>query len=53
MADQPTSRALVDALSGRSIVLVNLGRISEGTAEAEQAVTLAREVSYPAGRRWR
>ena len=48
-ADQPPTPALVDSLSGRSIVLVNTDRIPEGIEEARQSVTLARAIGYPAG----
>jgi DNA-binding CsgD family transcriptional regulator/tetratricopeptide (TPR) repeat protein len=48
-ADQPPTPALVDALSGRSIVLVNTDRIAEGIEEARRGVALARAIGYPAG----
>jgi predicted ATPase/DNA-binding CsgD family transcriptional regulator len=48
-ADQPPTPALVDALSGRSIVLVNTNRIAEGIEEARHSVALARAIGYPAG----
>jgi predicted ATPase/transcriptional regulator with XRE-family HTH domain len=49
LADQPPTPALVDSLSGRSIVLVNTDRIPEGIEEARQSVALARAIGYPAG----
>jgi non-specific serine/threonine protein kinase len=49
MADQAPSPPLVDALSGRSVVLVNTDRIPEGIEDARRAVTVAREIGYPAG----
>jgi non-specific serine/threonine protein kinase len=48
-ADQPPTPALVDALSGRSIVLVNTDRIAEGITQARQSLTMARAIGYPAG----
>jgi DNA-binding CsgD family transcriptional regulator len=46
-AGQP--QPLADALAGRAIALVNLGRIPEGISDARQAVTVARDAGYPAG----
>ena len=46
-AGQP--QPLADALAGRAIALVNLGRIPEGISDARQAVTVARDTGYPAG----
>jgi predicted ATPase/DNA-binding CsgD family transcriptional regulator/DNA-binding XRE family transcriptional regulator len=48
-ADQPPTPALVDALSGRAIVLVNTGHIPEGIQEARESATMARAIGYPAG----
>ena len=48
-ADPPPTPALVDALSGRSIVLVNTDRIAEGIEEARRSVALAQAIGYPAG----
>ena len=48
-ADQPPTPALADALSGRSIVLVNIDRVAEGIEEARQSAALARAIGYPAG----
>lgn len=46
-AGQP--QPLADALAGRAIALVNLGRIPEGIDDARQAVTVATDAGYPAG----
>ena len=49
VADRGPSRALADALAGRSAALRNLGRTAEAADEARQSVALAREVGYPVG----
>ena len=49
LASQPLTRRLVDALSGRSIALTHMARIPEGMEDARRAVTLARDIGYPAG----
>jgi predicted ATPase/DNA-binding CsgD family transcriptional regulator len=43
------SRELVDGLAGRSAALRNLGRLPEAGDDARRALTLARELDYPAG----
>ncbi len=43
------SLALVWGLTGRSVVLENLGRIPEAIQDARRAVVLARQIGYPAG----
>jgi predicted ATPase/DNA-binding CsgD family transcriptional regulator len=47
-ADQP-SLPLVWGLTGRSVVLENLGRIPEAIQDARRAVALAQQIGYPAG----
>jgi DNA-binding CsgD family transcriptional regulator len=47
VTDRPPSRALADALVGRSAVLRHLGQNPEAAAEARQALALARELGYP------
>jgi predicted ATPase/DNA-binding CsgD family transcriptional regulator len=49
LAAGPPSSALADAVSGRSNMLIHLGRVPEGAEEARRALALAREASYPAG----
>ena len=49
VADRPPSRALADALAGRSIALSNMGRIAEAAEDARRSLAVAREVGYPAG----
>jgi len=49
IGDRGPTRALVDCLCGRSVVLSNLGRTAEATEDGRRALAMAREVSYPAG----
>ena len=49
VTDRPPSRALVDALEGRSTVLRQLGQISEAAEDARRALAVARELGYPFG----
>jgi predicted ATPase/class 3 adenylate cyclase/DNA-binding CsgD family transcriptional regulator len=49
MQGRGPSRVLADTLTGRSSVLLNLSRLSEGAEEARRALAMARELSYPAG----
>jgi DNA-binding CsgD family transcriptional regulator len=49
VADRPPSRALADALAGRSTALSNMDRTAEAAGEARRSLAMAREVSYPAG----
>jgi predicted ATPase/DNA-binding CsgD family transcriptional regulator len=49
VAARGPSSALVESLGGRADVLVNLGRIPEGTEDARSALALAREIGHPAG----
>jgi len=49
VGDQVQSRALVDCLSGRAVTLANLDRSGEALGDARRALTLARELGYPAG----
>ena len=43
------SRALADALAGRSRALALLGRIAESIEDGRRALTMARELGHPAG----
>ena len=49
IGDRPPSRALADCLAGRSVTLLNLGRIPEAADEGRRALAMARELDYPAG----
>jgi non-specific serine/threonine protein kinase len=49
VANQGPSRALADALAGRSVVLRNMGRVAEAADDARRALAVAREVGYPVG----
>ena len=49
IGDRPPSRALADCLAGRSVTLLNLGRIPEAAEEGRRSLALAREIGYPAG----
>jgi predicted ATPase/class 3 adenylate cyclase/DNA-binding CsgD family transcriptional regulator len=49
IGDQGPSRALADCLSGRSVILSNLGRAAEAAGDARRALGMAREIGYPAG----
>jgi tetratricopeptide (TPR) repeat protein len=48
-AGRGPSRLLADALVARSVALLNMGRLAEGSEDARRALALARELSYPAG----
>jgi predicted ATPase/DNA-binding CsgD family transcriptional regulator len=48
-AGRGSSRLLADALAGRSVTLLNVGRLAEGAEDARRALAMARELSYPAG----
>ena len=48
-AGQGPSRALADALAGRSAALRELGQIPEATEDARRSLAVARELGYPAG----
>jgi predicted ATPase/DNA-binding CsgD family transcriptional regulator/DNA-binding XRE family transcriptional regulator len=47
--DRGPSRALADALSGRSLTLAILGRITEAVEDGRRSLALSRESGYPAG----
>jgi non-specific serine/threonine protein kinase len=47
--DQGVSRALADALIGRSVALANMGRIAEAVDDGRRALYLSRDCGYPAG----
>jgi non-specific serine/threonine protein kinase len=47
--DRGPSRALADALSGRSLALAILGRIAEAVEDGRRSLALSRESGYPAG----
>jgi DNA-binding CsgD family transcriptional regulator len=49
VAGRPPSRALADALNGRSWALVDLGQIPEVAEDARRALAIARELGYPDG----
>jgi non-specific serine/threonine protein kinase len=47
--DRGPSRALVDALTTRSVILLNMGRLAEGTEDGRRALAMARQLGYLAG----
>ena len=47
--DRGPSRVLVDVLTIRSPVLLNMGRLAEGTEDGRRALAMARELGYPVG----
>jgi predicted ATPase len=49
VAGQGPSRALADALGGRSGALNQMGRFAEAAEEARQSLAVARQVGYPLG----
>ena len=49
VAERGPCRALVDALTGRSWILHNIGRTAEAAEVARSALALAREAGYPGG----
>jgi len=49
VAGGPPSRALAEALAGRSRALQGMGRIPEAVDEAGRALAMARKLRYPAG----
>jgi predicted ATPase/DNA-binding CsgD family transcriptional regulator len=49
VAGRGPSRALADALGGRSAALRGLGRIGESAEDAGRALAVAREVGHPVG----
>jgi DNA-binding CsgD family transcriptional regulator/tetratricopeptide (TPR) repeat protein len=49
VADRPASRALADALGGRSRALLEVGQYPEATGDARRSLAVAREVGYPTG----
>jgi predicted ATPase/class 3 adenylate cyclase/DNA-binding CsgD family transcriptional regulator len=49
VADHGPSRALAEALAGRSTILNNLLRTAEAADDADRALAVARQVGYPAG----
>jgi predicted ATPase/DNA-binding CsgD family transcriptional regulator/transcriptional regulator with XRE-family HTH domain len=49
VAGRPPSRALADALGGRSYALRDLGQFPEAAEDARRALVVAREVGYPLG----
>jgi predicted ATPase/class 3 adenylate cyclase/DNA-binding CsgD family transcriptional regulator len=49
IGDRGPSRALADCLSGRSVILSNLGRAAEAAGDARRSLAMAREIGYPAG----
>jgi DNA-binding CsgD family transcriptional regulator/tetratricopeptide (TPR) repeat protein len=49
VAGRPPSRALADALAGRSYALRDLGQFPEAAQDARRALAVAREVGHPLG----
>ena len=49
VADRGPSRALADALGGRSGALSMMGRFAEAAGEARRSLAVARQVGYPLG----
>jgi non-specific serine/threonine protein kinase len=49
VADRGPSPVLVDALAGRSLVLMNIDCVGEGIEDARRAVALAGKIGHPAG----
>jgi len=49
IGDRGPSRALADCLASRSVVWLNLGRLAEAAEDGRRALTVARELGYPAG----
>jgi len=49
IGDRGPSWLLADCLSGRAIVLANLGRLAEAADDGHRAVAMARELGYPSG----
>ena len=37
---------LAEALAGRSVVLLNMGRLAEGTEDGRRSLALARDLGY-------
>ena len=48
-AGQGPSRPLSDAMAGRSVALVNVGRAAGGAEEGRRALAMSRDIGYPAG----
>ena len=49
VAGRGPSRALADALPGRAMDLLNMGRIAEAAGDARRALAVAREIGYRVG----
>jgi predicted ATPase/DNA-binding CsgD family transcriptional regulator len=49
VADRGSSRVLVDVLTTRSVVLLNMSRLAEGAEDGRRALVMARELGYLAG----
>jgi DNA-binding CsgD family transcriptional regulator/tetratricopeptide (TPR) repeat protein len=47
VAGRPPSRALADALNGRSLALRELGQVPKAAEDARWSLAIAREVGYP------
>ena len=52
LAGGPPSPLLAQALAKRAGSLANLGRLPEAAVDARRALTLARQIGYPAGQVW-
>jgi DNA-binding CsgD family transcriptional regulator len=48
-ASRPPARALADALAMRSLTLESMGRIAEAAGDGRRALSMARQIGYPAG----
>jgi predicted ATPase/DNA-binding CsgD family transcriptional regulator len=48
IGDRGPSRALAECLGSSSVVLANLGRLTEAIDEGQRSLAMAREVDYPA-----
>jgi DNA-binding CsgD family transcriptional regulator len=49
VGQQGPSRVLADALAGRAVMLLNTGRLAEGTEDARRSLAMARELGYWTG----
>ena len=50
--DRGPSRVLADCLAGRSLVLLNLGRVAEAAGDGRRSLAMARDLAYPDGEVW-
>ena len=47
--DRGPSRVLADALAGRAVTLLNLGRLAEGAEDGRRSLAMARDLGYLVG----